>query len=65
MSLNLEKIGSRFIELFLSSGREFENFMQHNFINNAPNYSRDHMPNIPLEKRKSTLMIFGVFFIIF
>lgn len=56
----MEKIGTRFIELFMSSIREFENFMQHNFINNAPNYSRDHMPNIPLEKRKSTLMVFGL-----
>eukprot|EP01016_Furgasonia_blochmanni_P052543 TRINITY_DN8390_c0_g1_i3.p1 TRINITY_DN8390_c0_g1~~TRINITY_DN8390_c0_g1_i3.p1 ORF type:complete len:598 (-),score=168.88 TRINITY_DN8390_c0_g1_i3:197-1930(-) len=60
MAFDKEKIGSRFIELFLSNPREFENFMQNNFVNSAPNYSRDHMPNIPVDKKKSTLMVVGL-----
>ena len=60
LNLNMEKIGQRFIELFVSNVREFETFMQHNFVNNAPQYSRDHMPNIPVDKRKSTLMVIGL-----
>lgn len=59
MTLNMEKIGTRFIELFSSNVREFENYMHHNF-SNTPSYSRENVPNIPLEKRKSTLMMIGL-----
>ncbi len=34
--------------------------MYHNFVNSAPHYSKDNMPNIPNEKKKSTLMIMGL-----
>lgn len=50
----------RSVEMSLSSPKEYENFLQHNFINSAPAYSRDRMPNIPLEKRKSTLLVTGL-----
>ena len=60
LNLNMEKIGTRFIELFSSSGREFENYLMNNFMNNAPNYAKDQVPSLPFDKRKSTLMCFGL-----
>lgn len=57
---NMEKIHSRFIEVFLATVKEFENYMAHNFVNSAPVYSKDNMPNIPADKRKSTLMVMGM-----
>lgn len=60
LKLNNEKISNRFIEITISSLREYENFLSHNFINCAPAYSRDRMPNIPLEKRKNTLLMTGL-----
>ena len=60
LNLNMEKIGTRFIELFSSSAREFENYLMNNFMNNVPNYAKDQVPNLPFEKRKSTLMCFGL-----
>lgn len=60
IALNNERIGSKFIEVILSSSREYENFVNHNFINAAPVYSKDRMPNIPLEKRKNTLLMTGL-----
>lgn len=60
LSLNNEKISNRFIEITLSNQREYESFLSHNFINCAPAYSRDRMPNIPLEKRKNTLFVAGL-----
>ena len=59
-TLNNEKICNKFIEIHISSHREYESFISHNFINSAPNYSRDRMPNIPLEKRKNTLLMTGL-----
>jgi RNA recognition motif-containing protein len=58
--MNNERIGSKFIEVVISSSREYENFVNHNFINAAPIYSKDRMPNIPLEKRKNTLLMTGL-----
>lgn len=60
LTLNNEKISNRFIEITISSQREYESFLSHNFINSAPAYSRDRMPNIPLEKRKNTLLMTGL-----
>lgn len=60
LTLNNEKISNRFIEITLSSQREYESFLSHNFINCAPAYSRDRMPNIPIEKRKNTLLMTGL-----
>jgi len=60
MMMNMEKIGNRFIELSETCLKEYENFMNHNFINCGPTYSRDRMPNIPLEKRKNTLLLSGL-----
>eukprot|EP01017_Pseudomicrothorax_dubius_P006211 TRINITY_DN11735_c0_g1_i1.p1 TRINITY_DN11735_c0_g1~~TRINITY_DN11735_c0_g1_i1.p1 ORF type:complete len:556 (-),score=144.87 TRINITY_DN11735_c0_g1_i1:181-1848(-) len=60
LTLNMDKIGNRFIELFPTTPREFENFIMHNFINSGPCYSKDFMPNIPQDKRRSTLMISGL-----
>lgn len=58
--MNMEKIGNRYIELTETCLKEYENFMNHNFINCGPAYSRDRMPNIPLEKRKNTLLVSGL-----
>lgn len=60
LSYHMEKIHSRFIEVFLATVKEFENYMAHNFVNSAPVYSKDNMPNIPADKRKSTLMVMGM-----
>lgn len=60
LNLNMEKIGTRFIELFSSSAREFENYLMNNFMNNVPNYAKDQVPSLPYDKRKSTLMCFGL-----
>lgn len=60
LGLNNEKICNKFVEISLSSHREYESFIAHNFINSAPNYSRDRMPNIPVEKRKNTLLMTGL-----
>ena len=60
MSLNMEKIGTRFIELFTSNVRELESYLHHNFSNTSPFYSKENMPNISLDKRKSTLMMVGL-----
>ena len=60
LNYHMEKIHNRFIEVFLATVKEFENYMAHNFVNSAPVYSKDNMPNIPPEKRKSTLMIMGM-----
>lgn len=60
MSLNMEKIGSRFIEVFLSNLKELEYFMHQNFGNSGPVYGKDHMPQISAEKKKSTLMVVGL-----
>lgn len=60
LTLNMEKIGTRFIELFSSNIREFENYMHYNFSNTTPSYSKENAPNIPLERRKSTLMMIGL-----
>ncbi len=43
----MEKMGHKFIEVFLATLKEFENYMYHNFLNSAPLYSKDNMPNIP------------------
>src|SRR5690606_25940303 len=47
-------------ELFLSNNRELENFLIHNFTDSGPTYSKENMPNIPLDKRKSTLIMMGL-----
>ncbi len=47
LNLNMEKMGNRFIEVFLASYKEFDSYMAHNFVNSAPHYSKDFMPNIP------------------
>ncbi|KAL4479869.1 hypothetical protein ABPG74_020385 [Tetrahymena malaccensis] len=60
LNFHMEKIHNRFIEVFLATVKEFENYMAHNFVNSAPVYSKDNMPNIPPEKRKSTLMVMGM-----
>lgn len=60
MSLNMEKIGSRFIELFMSNIRELETFLYHNFSSNSLTYSKENMPNISHDRRKSTLMMIGL-----
>eukprot|EP01015_Nassula_variabilis_P020795 TRINITY_DN3637_c0_g1_i4.p1 TRINITY_DN3637_c0_g1~~TRINITY_DN3637_c0_g1_i4.p1 ORF type:complete len:184 (+),score=41.26 TRINITY_DN3637_c0_g1_i4:65-616(+) len=59
-TLNNEKIGDRFVEIGITGRREFEHFVIHNFMTNGPTYSKDNMPNIPLDKRKSTLMVVGL-----
>lgn len=58
--LNMEKIGEKFIEIAITGRREFEHYVVHNFVNNGPTYSKDNMPNIPLDKRRSTLMVVGL-----
>lgn len=60
MVMNMERIGNKYVTVVESSLKEYENFMNHNFINCGPQYSREKMPNIPLEKRKNTLMISGL-----
>ena len=51
---------ARFIEVYVSSIRELENYLNYNFLNQTPMYNRDNLPNIPLEKRKSTLLVYGL-----
>jgi len=58
--MNMEKIGNRYIDISETCLKEYENFMNHNFINCGPQYTREKMPNIPLEKRKNTIMICGL-----
>jgi len=60
LNLSMEKMGTRFIEVFLASYKEFDSYMAHNFVNSAPHYSKDFMPNIPQDKRKCTLMVMGL-----
>ena len=59
-TLNMEKMCDRFVEINVTGRREFEHFVLHNYVNNSPTYSKDNMPNIPLDKRKSTLMVVGL-----
>lgn len=60
LAQNPGKVGNRQVQVRASSVSEYENFLHHNFVNSAPAYSRDRMPNIPLEKRKSTLLVTGL-----
>ena len=53
----MEKIGNRFIEVHFTTFKEFESYMNHNFVNSMPVYTKDNMPIIPLEKKKNTLMV--------
>jgi RNA recognition motif-containing protein len=34
--------------------------MAHNYVNSAQHYSKDNMPNIPMDKRKCTLLVMGL-----
>jgi RNA recognition motif-containing protein len=52
LKLNSEKIGTRYIEVIASTPKEFDSFMNHNFIDCPPTYSRDKMPNVAIDKRK-------------
>jgi len=60
LNYHLEKIGKKFLEVYLATFKEFENYMTHNFINQYTHYSKDNMPNISIESRKSTLMVVGL-----
>lgn len=60
LNLNMEKIGTRFIELFSSSAREFQNHLIKNFMSSTPNYSKEQVPALSHDKRKSTLICFGL-----
>ncbi len=63
LGLHMEKIGNRFIELYGCTPRELEVYLYHNFSNNAA-YSKENIPNILSDKRKSTLMMSGLPFTI-
>lgn len=60
LSFNNDKIGSRFIELFPATLREFHSWMTVNFGDSGPSYSRDFLPNLNVEKRRCTLIAKGL-----
>jgi len=60
LALNMEKIGTRFIEIFVANARELDNFMYHAYNSEQNQYSHNRMPNIPLDKRRNTLMMMGL-----
>lgn len=60
LGLNMEKMGNRFIELFVANARELDNFLFHAYNSKESSHSRDKMPNIPLDKRRCTLMMMGL-----
>lgn len=56
----MEKIGNRFIEIFIVSLAELANFLKNYFGDQGTGYSRDTLPNIPLELRRSTVLMHGL-----
>lgn len=60
MSFNNDRIGSRFIELFPATPREFHSWMTVNFGESGAINPKDHLPNIPTDKRRCCLVARGL-----
>lgn len=60
LGLNKQKIGSRYIEIFLSSSKELERYESQNARGNGSTRVRDRLPDVPSGKRSSTLLVVGL-----
>jgi RNA recognition motif-containing protein len=60
MSFNNDKMGSRFIEIFPATIREFHTWMTVNHGEFGHTYTKENYPVIPAEKRRSTIVARGL-----
>ena len=57
---HMEKLGNRFIEVIPAGMKDLEVYINRNFSNTMPVYTKDNMPQIPHDRKKSTLMVTGM-----